>query len=172
MLWFVFARYPDPEGGSSAFSLGGDTNLAVAVISDSLADTEAKACTLHKVVELDKALEDAGLLLLGDACACIFAIEVEPVGFLTAILRDASLFAIAHLDMPLVGIFYSIGDKIGEQLLDAALVKEGKIALVRILLDKLHAWFLHTLFECLTDVIEGLGDVYLFWEDGQCLTHA
>ena len=74
--------------------------------------------------------------------------------------------------MSLVGILDSIGDEVGEQLLDSSLVEVGEIGVVRIILDEGDAWFLYTLFKSLTHVIEDLGDVHLLREDGEGLAHA
>ena len=78
---------------------------------------------------------------------------------------------VAHFDEALVGILHGIGDEIGEHLLDAALVEDGTAGGVGIVLDELYARLLHSLGECLADVVEEQGEVYLRGFDGERLAH-
>ena len=126
-----------------------------------MADTQAKTRALHEVVELDEALEHAGLLLLGNTGTGVLAIEVDTL----------LLLAIAHLDMTLMGVLHGIGNEVGEHLLDAALVERGGEGGIRIVLDELHAGLLYALGEGLTDVVEHLSEVARLGLDGEGLTH-
>ena len=73
--------------------------------------------------------------------------------------------------MTLVGVLDSIGHEVGQQLLYTSLVKIGEIGVVRIVFDELHSRFLNTLFECLADIVESLGNIDLFRKDGKSLSH-
>ena len=63
-----------------------DADVAVAALGDVLTDGQAKTRTLDKVVEFDEALEDAGLLLFGDAGTCVQTIEQQSIGNTTTIV--------------------------------------------------------------------------------------
>lgn len=53
-----------------------DANLAATALDDALRDSKTHACALYELVKFDKAVEHDGLLVAGDACACILAVEV------------------------------------------------------------------------------------------------
>ena len=97
------AGNPEPEGGAYAH-VTGHANLSATSLNDGLANGEAEACSLDKVVELDETLEHGGLLVLGDAGTRILTIEVESVDAL------ALLLAIADADVALAGVLDGIGD--------------------------------------------------------------
>ena len=109
-----------------AFAFRLDTDLATGELGDGLADAEAEARTLDKVVEFDEAFKYIGLLVLGNACTGVLAVHVEP----------SILIAIAHTDMSLVGVLDSIGHEVGDDLLHATLVEGGDKRLVGIVLDE------------------------------------
>ncbi len=68
---------PAPEGGAVARTVAADAYGAAATLDDALADGESEAGALNELVELDEAVEDGGLLLLGDAGAGVLAVDVE-----------------------------------------------------------------------------------------------
>ena len=92
----------------------------MAGLGDGLTDGEAETCTLYIVVEFKEALEELVLHLLGHSIACVFAIEIEALQALTVFL--APLFAVADLDMSLMGVLDGIGDEVGIDLTDSHLV--------------------------------------------------
>ena len=141
------------------------------MIDDGLADTQTETCSLYEVVKFDESLKDTGLLLFGNTGTCVLTIEVETIGFVSAAFGNAGFFAIAHLDVTLVGVLHGIGHEVSQQLLDTALVKVGDIRFVWIVLDEGDARLLHALLQGLTHIIEGLGNVDLLWKDGEGLTH-
>ena len=100
-----------------ALAFAGNANGSATAFGNGLTDTEAETGTLDILVEFDKTLENGALLLLGNACARIFAIDVH------AIFSISLLFPVAHADMPLVGILDGVGDKVGDDLLYATLVE-------------------------------------------------
>ena len=115
-----FLWYPEPERGAVALALRADTDVALTAVNNGLADGKSEARTLHVVIQLDKALEDCLLLVLGDARAGVLAIEVETR------LGMTFLSTIAHADMTLLGILDGIGDEVSQQLLYATLVEYGR----------------------------------------------
>ena len=154
-----------------ALALGGDADVAVAALDDVLTDGESETGALHEVVQLDEALEDARLLVLGDAGAGVEAVEGQSFGLSAAVELRTTLPMVAHLDETLMGVFDGVGDEIGEHLLHTALVEHGGACGVGIVLDELHAWLLNTLGKRLADVVEDRREVALFGLDGQRLTH-
>ena len=62
-----------------ALALAINTDTSATALYDVLADGETQTGTLHKVVELDEAFENGGLLVLGNAGTCILAIEIIAV---------------------------------------------------------------------------------------------
>lgn len=98
-----------------SLALALDTDAAIGLVDDGLTDGETEASTLYEVVELDETLEDGSLLLLGNTCTCVFAIEVETIIF----------WSPANTDVPLVGVLDGIGNEIGEDLLQSSLVDIG-----------------------------------------------
>ena len=154
-----------------ALALGGDADVAVAALDDVLTDGESETGALHEVVQLDEALEDARLLVLGDAGAGVEAVEGQSFGLSAAVECRATLPVVAYLDEALMGVLDGIGDEVGEHLLHTALVEHGGACGVGVVLDELHARLLHALGERLADVVEDGRDVALGGLDGQCLTH-
>ena len=154
-----------------SLAFGGDADVAVAALDDVLADGESEAGTLHEVVQLDESLEDARLLVLGDAGASVEAVEGQSFGLSAAVELHAALPMVTHLDETLMSVFDGVGDEIGEHLLHTALVEHGGACGVGVVLDELHARLLHALGERLADVVEDGRDVALGGLDGQCLTH-
>ena len=71
------AGHPYPECGAMSFAIALDTDAATAAFGNGLADVQPKAGALNELVELDETVEDGGLLLLGDACACVLTVDVE-----------------------------------------------------------------------------------------------
>ena len=60
-----------------AFTFRLDTKLTMAGVSDGLTDGETEARALDEIVELDETLEDLSLMLFGNACTSIFAIDIQ-----------------------------------------------------------------------------------------------
>jgi hypothetical protein len=144
---FLLCGYPEPECGAFVqFTI--HAYLTLALVDDSLADRESETGALNVVVELDKAFKDAIKLVLGNASTCVLAIDVESLTSLTL------LGAIAHTDMPLLGVLDGIGDKVGDDLLNTALVDADRKRITRTVTQELHARLLYTLSQRFTDVGE------------------
>lgn len=146
--------HPYPEGGAFTFTIAFDSDAATAAFGNRLADVESEAGALNEFIELDEALEDGGLLFLGDSCACVFAVDVESGGGCCAFGVGGGL--VSHPDMSLLCVLDSVDDEVGDDLLNASFVESCVEGGVGVFLDELDAGCLHTLLECLADVVEGL----------------
>ena len=112
----ALARYPYPECGTLAFTFTLYADAPSATVGNALADAEAESGALHIVVQLYEALEYDTLLLLGDAGTCVLTVHAYAT----------ILIAVAHLDMPLMGVFHGVGGEVGDDLLESSLVNMGE----------------------------------------------
>ena len=130
------------------------------MVDNVLTDAESETGSLYVVVQLDEALKDAVLLLLGYTGTGVLAVDVEPV------LVVALFTTVAHLDMSFVGVFDGVRDEVCDNLLHASLVECRRIGGVGVVLLELDASFLHTLCNGLADVVEDLCEVDVAGFDG------
>ena len=83
-------------------------------IGEGLTDGEAETGTLHKVIDLEEALEDLGLRLLGDAGTRILAVGIQALTLLA--LNGSGLRTVAQFDIALMGIFHGSGQEVGDNM--------------------------------------------------------
>ena len=91
------------------------------------------------------------LFIFGDACARIFAEQVETI----------VLVAVAQTDMPFLGKLHCVGQEVRQNLLYATGVDGGDKRFVGIVLPELHFGLFDALLQCEADIVEHSGKVYL-----------
>ena len=104
---------------------------------------------MYIVVEFHETFEYFLLCFLRYAVAGVLTVDVEAL----------VLLAVTHLDVSLVGVFGGIGDKVGNDLLEAAVVNDGREAGVRILFQEFYSRGQNLFIERLADVVEGACEV-------------
>ena len=129
-----------------AFALALDTYASTAFLDNGMTDGESETCALNEVVKFDEAFEDAGLLLGWDAYTRVFAIEVNAVDGLA---NDGfTIFGfVSYADVSLLGVFYGIGNEVGEQLLQTPGVEHRSESGVGIVLLEFNVRCLYALLE-------------------------
>ena len=148
-----FARYPYPESGATVFAIAFHSYLSSKAFCDRFADSKPHACALDELVEFYETLEDYGLLVLGDADARVFAVDVKPI----------ALLPVAKAYVPLRCELNGIGDKVGDNLLYAFNIDGREEVLVWIFDDELQVCLLHTVLKGQANGGEGMGEIYVSW---------
>ena len=136
-----------------AFAFGTDAYLAAAGIGKGLADTEAEAGALDKIVYLEETLEYLRLGFFADAGTGVFAVKVKSIVLLT-IGCSAGLGAVAKLDVALLGVLNGIGNKIKYYLRHAVGIDADLQLGVGVIFDKLHTGLLNARQQRLEELVE------------------
>ena len=151
--------YPHPEGGTLTLACGYHADVAMTSVGEGLTDGEAQTSALYEIIDLIETLEDLRLCLFGDTFASVLTIDVQALALLA--LNGSGLLTVANLDMPLMGVFHSVGDEVGDDLRQAFGIDLDRKGVVRIVFQELYGWILHPGAQRLEQLVEGLGEIDL-----------
>ena len=137
-----------------SFALTFDADLTTTTLGDGFADGQSETRPLYEIVQLDKAVKDKCLFLLGDAGAGILAIDIQ------SLAAPVSFFQpIAHLDISVVGVLHRVGHEVGDNLLQALAIRTGRTRGVWIVLDEHDVGLGNALRDGMTHLVEERGEV-------------
>ena len=140
-----------------ALAIGDYTYITMRGIGKGLTYREAQAGALYIIVNLEETLEYLFMSLRGNACACVFAVNVKSIVRLT--VDGAILCAVAQLDVALSGVLKSVGKEIDYYLRNAIGIDINAELRVGVIVNKLQTGLLNTWAHGVEQLVESAGEV-------------